>query len=166
MNWCTRKNLGVLSLLWLCSCQGSAKEKARNEAKTAPVAEAKSASAAVEKVEEASFELKSQSEAEYTVGQKADFEIMLHAKNEWKVNPDFPFSIEPEAHTAVQFEKKELGKGDAAEFSKKDIRVKVPFTAQKAGEHELRVKVSFAVCTPENCVPDDRVLALKLKVKG
>jgi hypothetical protein len=40
----------------------------------------------------------------------------------------------------------------------------VPFTAKSAGDQKLMCNVKFAVCTDENCVPDERNLALALAV--
>jgi hypothetical protein len=40
----------------------------------------------------------------------------------------------------------------------------VPFTAKAAGDHKILANVKFAVCTDENCVPDERDLALAVAV--
>jgi hypothetical protein len=41
----------------------------------------------------------------------------------------------------------------------------VPFTPSAVGTHRVEAKVSFAVCTPETCVPDTRTLSLALPVQ-
>ena len=53
---------------------------------------------------------------------------------------------------------------DAAQFDEKKARFDVPFTAKSAGDHKIMANVKFAVCTDENCVPDERDLALAVAV--
>ena len=40
-----------------------------------------------------------------------------------------------------------------------------PSPAKAAGTHTVTANVKFAVCTPENCVPDERTLAVVLPVE-
>ena len=61
--------------------------------------------------------------------------------------------------------KTELKKSEASEYTEKAARFEVPVTPQQPGTHTLEAKVKFAVCTPENCMPDERTLALALNVQ-
>ncbi|MBK8172015.1 MAG: hypothetical protein IPK60_16950 [Sandaracinaceae bacterium] len=44
-------------------------------------------------------------------------------------------------------------------------RFSVPFTAGTAGSARIEADVDFAVCTPENCMPDRRTVAVTLAVQ-
>jgi hypothetical protein len=83
----------------------------------------------------------------------------------YHVNQDYPMNVTLDGGDALQLPKRELKKADAATFTEKLARFDVPFTPSKAGSHRVDAKVKFAVCTPENCMPDERTLALVLPVE-
>ena len=115
-------------------------------------------------VEEGAFELRAQSESEYSVGTDAAFDIALTTRAGWHVNEEYPITVELESPQAVEIEKHELTKEDAAEFGDESARFHVAFNAAEAGEHRIQAKVDFAVCTPETCVPEERTLSFVLPV--
>jgi hypothetical protein len=116
-------------------------------------------------VTDAAFELRAATSGEYTAGQLGQFAITLTPLGEWHVNEEYPIAVALTGVDAVSFPKAELEREDAAEFGEQVARFDVPFTPGSAGEHRIEAKVSFAVCTPENCVPDERTLALLLPVQ-
>ncbi len=103
-------------------------------------------------------------EGGYEAGSLGQFAIRLSGRGGWHLNQDFPFSVELEGPATVTFPKATLEKGDAAEFTDDAARVDVPFTPAAAGEHEVRARVSFAVCSPTSCVPKTATVALNLRV--
>lgn len=111
------------------------------------------------------FELRAAATGPYQQGQLGQFAITLTPRGEWHVNEEYPISVELEAPEEVGLPKPELERSDAAEFGEERARFDVPFTPTAAGEHRVQANVSFAVCTPENCIPDERTLALVLPVQ-
>jgi len=116
-------------------------------------------------VEDEAFELRAAATGPYQNGQLGQFAITLTPRGEWHVNEEFPISVELTAPSEVGVAKSTLERGDAAEFGEQRARFDVPFTPTAAGEHRVEANVSFAVCTPENCIPDERTLALVLPVE-
>ncbi len=116
-------------------------------------------------VNDEAFELRAAASGPYTHGQLGQFAITLTTRGEWHVNQEYPIAVELTAPSEVGLPKAELERGDAAEFGEERARFDVPFTPTAAGEHRVEAKVSFAVCTDENCIPDERTLALVLPVE-
>jgi hypothetical protein len=113
-----------------------------------------------------SFELRATAIGPYAPGQEGRFEIALVARGEYHVNTDYPLAIHLRGPTEVHFPRPELGKGDAVDFGDLRARFQVPFTASAAGRHRVTAEVDFAVCTPESCMPDCRLLAIALPVEA
>lgn len=111
------------------------------------------------------FELRASTGGPYRAGELGRFGITLSGRDGWHVNQDFPIRVELTAPSGVSFPKPALERPDAAEFGEERARFDVPFTPGAAGEHRVQAKVSFAVCTEENCVPDERTLAVLLPVQ-
>jgi hypothetical protein len=110
------------------------------------------------------FELRASAGGPYTSGALARFGITLTPRGIYHVNEEFPMTVEITAPAGVAFPKTTLERADAAEFGEQRARFDVPFTPSAAGQHTVQAKVSFAVCTPENCIPDERTLAVVLPV--
>jgi hypothetical protein len=134
-------------------------------APTPTPAAAPAAAPASDRVDDPSFELAAAKVGSYSVGQLGSFALSLTPRGEYHVNQDYPISIALQGDDGLSFPKSQLAKADAAKFGEKLARFDVPFTAAKAGDHRVEAKVRFAVCTKENCVPDERTLALMLPVK-
>jgi hypothetical protein len=115
-------------------------------------------------VDDPTFELRATAHGPYHPGEQASFEIRLTPKGNYHVNQDFPTTVSVTAPSGVTLPHAELAATDAAEMREQLARFDVPFTAQ-AGEHRVTARVSFAVCTPEQCMPDERTLALSLPVQ-
>lgn len=131
----------------------------------APSAPPQAVAAPTDRVDDPSFELAARPTGPYAAGKLGSFAISLTPRGKYHVNQDYPVSISLHAEEGLTLPKAELAKGDAATFGEKLARFDVPFTAAKAGAHHVEAKVRFAVCTPENCVPDERMLALNLPVQ-
>ena len=101
----------------------------------------------------------------YAAGKLSSFAVSLKPRGEYHVNQDYPMSISITPSAGVEFPKTQIGKPEAAEFGDNIARFDVPFTGKAAGKHTVVANVKFAVCTPENCVPDERTLAVVLPVE-
>jgi hypothetical protein len=139
------------------------------EAPVAPApaapAPAPAAAAPTDKVDDPTFVLAATPVGTYASGKLGSVAISLTPRGAYHVNEDYPISVTLSGDPALQFAKPQMGKAETAEFSEKVARFDVPVTPQAAGKHALTAKVKFAVCTPENCVPDERTLALALAVE-
>lgn len=116
-------------------------------------------------VDEASFSLKLVEAGPYKAGELARFVLNLEPRGVFHVNQEYPIEISLKGDADTSFPKPSLAKPDAAQFDEKKARFDVPFTAKSAGDHKIMANVKFAVCTDENCVPDERDLALAVAVK-
>jgi hypothetical protein len=116
-------------------------------------------------VNDPTFELRANAGGPYSAGQNGSFEIRLTPRGGYHVNQEFPTTINLSGPEAIAFADSELEGTDAAEMAEQRARFNVAFTPSAAGEHRVTARVSFAVCTPENCMPDERTLALVLPVQ-
>jgi hypothetical protein len=130
-----------------------------------PAAPAPAAAAPTDKVEDPTFVLAATPVGAYSAGKLGSVAISLTPRGKYHVNMDYPMSIALSGDPGLQFPKAQLSKAESAEYTEKVARFDVPVTPQAAGKHALTAKVKFAVCTPENCVPDERTLALALAVE-
>ncbi len=168
----------VLLLLALVAC-GQSSDPAPTPAPETPTAPAPEATpptpqptAQVEAtpggavVRESSFELRGDTRGPYHSGQLGQLSISITALEGWHVNQEFPTSVEilnPPA--GMTFPKTTLEKADLAQLTETNARFDVPFTPTAAGSQTVQAKVSFAVCTDENCVPAEHTLALTFPVE-
>src|SRR4029077_14280714 len=101
----------------------------------------------------------------YAVGKLASFAISLKPRGVYHINQDYPIDIALTPSDGVTLPKSQSKKADAAAFDEKTARFDVPCTPSKPGQQRVEAHVKFAVCTAENCVPDERTLALVLPVE-
>jgi hypothetical protein len=165
---------GMLLSCAACACGQSADnapkpaEHAAPAAKAAPAAPPAPAAPAApptDRVDDPTFELAAAPAGPYAPGKLASFAVSLKPRGEYHVNQDFPMTISVQSSGAVEFPKAKLGKAEAAQFTEQIARFDVPFTPKAAGAHKVEAHVRFAVCTPENCIPDERTLAVVLPVE-
>lgn len=128
-------------------------------------AEPAQAAVPTDRVEDPTFELAAVPAGPYAPGKLGSFAVSLKPRGEYHINQDYPMSVSVSPSAAVDFPKAELEKPEAAQFDEQVARFDVPFTPKSAGSHTIEAKVRFAVCTPENCVPDERTLAVVLPVE-
>jgi hypothetical protein len=121
-------------------------------------------SAAPSSIEEASFALRLAEAGPYKAGELGRVVLQIEPRGKFHINQEYPVEIALSGTADTSFPKATLMRPDAAEFGEKKARFEVPFTAKTTGDHKLLANVKFAVCTDENCVPDERNLALALAV--
>jgi hypothetical protein len=115
-------------------------------------------------VNETSFDLKIQPKGSYQVGQSGTVEIVLDAKQPFKVNKDYPYSFKLNESQGLSFPAMKVQK-DAIELQEKQAVMKVAFTPEAAGEKTISGTFKFSVCTEEQCLIKKHDLALAVTVE-
>lgn len=116
-------------------------------------------------VTDTGFELRAAAPGPFQVGQASSLSVTLTPRSNYHVNQEYPIHITLRAPAGVALQKSDLSRTDAAEFGEQVARFNVPFTPSAAGQHTVDADVDFAVCTPENCMPDRRTVRLALAVQ-
>jgi hypothetical protein len=101
----------------------------------------------------------------YKAGELGRFVIELQPKGVYHVNKEYPLEIALTSTADGVLPKGQLAKADAAEFGDTKARFDVPVSPKAAGPVSINANIKFAVCTEENCVPDERNLTLALAVQ-
>ncbi len=114
-------------------------------------------------INEAAFTLETKPDASYHARTDAALSLRLKAHAPWHINEEYPFNIKVEAPTGVRFAKTTFAKTEAKHRDESELLFALPFQADP-GDHKVTLVISFAVCTPENCMPDDRTLSAQLHV--
>ncbi len=121
---------------------------------------------ATPRLETSSFVLEvGSTRSEYEVGKRGGVEIEIEGRGEWHVNQDYPIRVEIEAGPGAGLQQRELLKDDAKEFNEDKVRFVAALQPTEAGDHEVKCDVSFAMCTDENCVLENRTVAMQVKVE-
>jgi hypothetical protein len=173
-----RPRIPLALCAWLLACGGQSAPAAAPEptapapaaAPTAPTpvpapAAPSNAAPPGERAEDPTFELTLARVGEYAAGKLGNVAITLKPRGVYHINQEYPVSVKLEAGPELALAKTELKKGEAVEVTEQVCRFDVPLTPKQAGTHTLTAHVKFAVCTEENCVPDERTLALALSVQ-
>jgi hypothetical protein len=116
-------------------------------------------------IDEASFSLKLAEAGPYKAGELGRIVVQLEPHGSFHINQEYPIEIGLSGDAETIFPKANLARADAAEFGETKARFDVPFNCKAPGDRKISANVKFAVCTPENCVPDERNLTLALAVK-
>lgn len=130
-----------------------------------PAAPAAPAAPLTDRIEDPTFELALTPTGAYTAGKLGSFALTLKPRGIYHVNQEYPVALTLQPTVGLSFPKAEMTKNELAEMGEKLARFDVPFTAEKPGSYRVEAHLRFAVCTPDNCVPDERTLALVLSVQ-
>lgn len=103
--------------------------------------------------------------ADAAVGREAIAEVVLTPTDGYKVNREFPTSLEVTPPAGVDVAKARQTPSDAARFDEKGALFAVRFTPQEAGEKKFVAVFKFAVCTATTCDPKREALAWTVNVK-
>jgi hypothetical protein len=163
--------LGVAVGVWVSACGGGSNTSQAAAPQAAPPVEAPKPVPALppgvapSSIDEAGFSLRLAEAGPYKAGELGRFVVHLEPRGEFHINQEYPIEIGLSSDVDTAFPKPNLARADAAEFGEKKARFDVPFTTKVKGDHKISANVKFAVCTAENCVPDERNLSLALAVK-
>ena len=122
------------------------------------------AGAAKAKVSEDSYDLKLEPSGTYKVGTAGAVQIVLDAKEPFKVNQEYPYSFALNEAPGVKFASMKVT-GDAVKLEKKRATMSVPFTPSEAGARTISGTFKFSVCTDEQCLIKKQELALAVSVE-
>lgn len=103
-------------------------------------------------------------DAPYGVNKTGRFAIELEGRGPWKVNQEFPLRIRVTAPQGAGVHPLELAREDASVFTEQAAKFEIPVKPELAGNHHVTCDVSFSMCTPEQCILENRTLALDLAV--
>jgi len=97
------------------------------------------------------------------VGTEGYVEVALRTSGIWHVNKEYPTEISFAEHPSLSLMRKTFDLEQAVEQSETLLRFSVPVTPTATGQHQLKIHCTFAVCTDDNCLPDERDLLLTVQ---
>jgi len=115
-------------------------------------------------VAESNFELTLSAPGTYEVGKPGNAEIVLVAKDPFKVNDQYPYKFKVKEARGLKLEGTTIGK-DRVKLEPKRATLTVPFVPEQSGKQTLSGQFSFSVCTEEKCLIEKRDLSLVIDVK-
>jgi len=81
------------------------------------------------------------------------------------VDPRAPLKIALEAPPGLNLSRTSLGKSDPVDPNAAGRRFEVPFVAEKAGNHDVKAKLDFFVCSDQWCVKQVRDVTVSLQAR-
>lgn len=97
-------------------------------------------------------------------GAAVEVGLIVAAGAGYKVNEEFPTSVEITAPADVGVAKAKLGRGDAT-IRHDRATFRLALTPRAAGDKRVGLKLKFALCTDTTCEPRKHSVELKLDVK-
>ncbi|TKC97903.1 hypothetical protein [Polyangium fumosum] len=117
------------------------------------------------KVGEQSFSLWMQSSGRYKAGEQGFVEVVLVPKGEFHCNQEYPYKMKLGAAAAGVTYPTPIVRTEGVSVSASRAVMRVPFVPQNAGDAQVSGKFYFSVCTSEQCVIDNRDVAVTVKVE-
>lgn len=117
------------------------------------------------KVDEQNYSLSMQSSGAYKAGEQGFVEVVLVPKGEFHCNQEYPYKMKLGAPPAGVTYPTPMVRTDGMSLSAERAVMRVPFVPQNAGDTRVEGKFYFSVCTSEQCVIDNRDLAMTVKVE-
>jgi hypothetical protein len=127
--------------------------------------EAKPAGPVMGKLDEKNFSVVMQSSGPYKAGEQGNVEVVLEPKGAFHCNQEYPYKMKLAAAPAGVTYPMAVVKTENVTVTPERAVMKVPFVAEKAGEAKLTGNFYFSVCTSEQCVIENRELAVMVKVE-
>lgn len=116
------------------------------------------------KVGEQSFSLWMQSSGRYKAGQQGFVEVVLVPKGDFHCNQEYPYKMKLGAPPEGVTYPTPIVRTEGVSVSASRAVMRVPFVPQNAGDAKVAGKFYFSVCTSEQCVIDNRDVAVTVKV--
>jgi hypothetical protein len=145
-------------------CKGSSTPPAPTSEASPAATEAKPSEPVMGKLDEKNFSLEMKSAGPYKAGAQGFVEVVLEPKGEFHCNQEYPYKIKLGTAPAGITYPQAVVKNDAITVKPEKAVMKVPFTADKPGESKVSGNFFFSVCTSQQCVIDNRELAVMVKV--
>lgn len=147
----------------ILGCKGSSTPPAPEPTTAAPVG--KPAEPTMGKLDEKNFSVEMKSMGPYKVGQQGTVEVVLEPKGEFHCNKEYPYKTKLGTAPAGITYPAPIVKVDAITVTPEKAVMKVPFTPDKPGEAKVSGNFFFSVCTAQQCVIENRELAVLVKVE-
>ncbi len=147
----------------LLGCKGSSPPPAPEPTTAAP--EGKPAAPAMGKLDEKNFSVEMKSTGPYKAGQPSFVEVVLEPKGEFHCNKEYPYKIKLGTAPMGITYPAAIVKVDAITVTPEKAVMKVPFTPDKPGEAKVTGNFFFSVCTAQQCVIENRELAVMIKAE-
>jgi len=144
-------------------CKGSSTPPVPEPTTAAP--EVKPAEPVMGKLEEKNFRLEMKSTGPYKAGQPGNVEVVLEPKGEFHCNKEYPYKIKLGTAPAGITYPAAVVKSDAISVAPEKAVMKVPFAPDKPGDAKLSGNFFFSICTSQQCVIENRELAVMVKVE-
>ncbi len=109
-------------------------------------------------LEKEEFKIKVDDPSEVKAGTQAKLNVTILPVSPYKINDvtkegkKFPFKVKVAADEGLSLDKTTFKRDDASEMSKQKVVFNIPFTAQSAGEFNVKLKVNLSVCKEGKCV--------------
>ncbi len=135
------------------------------DSQPAPTAQPKPTGPVMGKLEEANFSLSMQTSGTYKAGQQGEVEIVIEPKGAFHCNQEYPYKMKLGTPPAGVTYPTPVVKTEGITIKPEKAVMKVPFVAEKPGEVKLSGNFYFSICTSEQCVIDNREMAVMVKVE-
>lgn len=117
------------------------------------------------KLDEKNFSLEMKAAGPYKAGQPGNVEVVLEPKGEFHCNKEYPYKIKLGTAPAGIAYPQAIVKTDAITVTPEKAVMKVPFSPEKPGDAKVSGNFFFSVCTSQQCVIENRELAVMVKVE-
>lgn len=159
-----QSTLVLLALVFgIWGCKGSSTPPA--PAAESPAGDAKPAEPVLGKLDEKNFSVEMKAAGPYKAGQPSNVEVVLEPKGEFHCNKEYPYKIKLGAAPAGITFPQAIVKSDAATITPEKTIVKIAFTPDKPGEAKLTGNFFFSICTSQQCLIENRELAVMVKAE-
>jgi hypothetical protein len=123
------------------------------------------ASVSKAKSDEAHYVAEIKPEGPYAVGKEGLVEVVVAAKGDYKLNPQFPIKFKLDKPSdGISLPKDVLRREDGT-FDERGGNFKVPFTAARAGKFTIAGTMSISVCNEKRCLMEKVPLDLEVTVQ-
>ena len=146
-------------------CKGSSAPPTPAADSPAVTAEVKPAGPVMGKLDEKNFSLVMQQAGTYKASQQGNVEVVLEPKGAFHCNNEYPYKIKLGTPPAGVTYPVPVVKTEGITVTPEKAVMKVPFVAEKPGEVKVSGKFYFSICRSEQCVIENRELAVMVKVE-
>ena len=116
------------------------------------------------KLDEKNFSLEMKAAGPYKAGQQGNVEVVLEPKGDFHCNQEYPYKIKLGAAPPGITYPQAVVKTEAITIKPEKAVMKMPFTPEKPGDAKLSGNFYFSICTSQQCVIENRELAVMVKV--
>ncbi len=134
-------------------------------ASAAPPSDVERPSEPTPEIEGETYKVRVEAPTEVTPGEQTVAAIHVEPSEEWRMNHDFPMSLEVEAPEGIEVVKDHQEIEDAVHYSDERGEWAVTFTPEVGVDDKVFADFRFAVCTDEICVPQREMLAWDVPVQ-